>query len=135
MPRVGLRAFDKFHVHRDFNFQHVDAVAIFAELAHALGHDLRLFLGVFETLLVCSFFVANKLQEKRNVVGAAFVADAFHPRMLLVVYFFGVEGRVVKQNFDAVRTRFFQTSRGPVIEQVAEAAGAGFVVSGFFVGQ
>src|SRR5208282_1575127 len=132
---IGLGAFDELHVHRHFNLQHVDAVPILAELAHTLGDDLRLFLGVLEAFLVRAFFVADKLQKKRDVVGPALVADALHPGMFLVVDVLGIEGRVVEQNFDAVRAGFFQAAGGPVIEQVAEAAGAGLVVSGLFVGE
>ena len=86
--RVGLLsaerlgAFDELHVHRHFDLQHVDAVAVFAELAHALGDDLRLLLGVLEALLVGAFFVADELEEERDVVGAALVADALDPGML-----------------------------------------------------
>ena len=87
----GLRAFDELHVHRHFDLQHVDAVAVFAELAHALGDDLRLLLGVLEALFVGAFFVADELEEERNVVGAALVADALDPGVLLVVDVFGIE--------------------------------------------
>ena len=49
--------------------------------------------------------------------------------------FFGIERRVVEQNLHAVGAGFFQAARGPVIEQVAEAARAGLVVAGLFIGE
>ncbi len=54
---------------------------------------------------------------------------------LIVVDVLGIVGRVVEQNLDAVRARFFQAAGGPVIEQIGEAAGAGLVVSGLFIGE
>ena len=131
----ALRAFDELHVHRHFDLEHVDAVAVFAELAHALGDDMRFLLGVVETLLVRAFFVADELQEEGDVVGAALVADALDPGVLLVVDVLGIEGRVVEQNLDAVRAGFFQAARRPVVEQIAQAAGTGLVVSGLLIGE
>jgi hypothetical protein len=55
--------------------------------------------------------------------------------VLFVIDVFGIEGRVIKQNFDAVRSDFFQAVGRPMIKQVAETAGASLVVSGLFIGQ
>ena len=93
------------------------------------------FLRIFETLFVGAFLVADKLEEVRNVVGAALVADALDPGMLPVVDVLGVVGSVVKQNLDAIGASFFQAAGRPVIEQIGQAAGAGLVVSGLFVGE
>ena len=68
-------------------------------------------------------------------MGAAFVADALHPGMLLVVHVLGIERRVVEQNLDAVGARFLQASHGPVIEQVGQTTGTGLVVSGLLIRQ
>ena len=127
--------FDELHVDGHFDFQHVDAVAVFAEFAHALGDDVRFLLGVLEPFLVRAFFVADELEEERDVVGAALVADALDPGVLLVVDVFRIIRRVVEQNLDAVRARFFQAPRRPVIEQIAQAPGSGLVVAGLFVSQ
>ena len=119
---IGLRTLDKLHVHGHFNLQHIDAVTIFREFAHALDYDVRFFLGVVETFFVRAFFVSDKLEEKWDVVGPAFVANALYPCVLFVIDVLGIEGRVVEQNLDAVRPSFFQSTGGPMIEQVTEAA-------------
>ena len=135
MAGVGLRAIDELHVNRYFDLQYVDAIAVFAEFLHALDYDLWLLFGIGEALLVGAFFVADELKKIRNIVGAAFVADALDPGVLLVIDVLGIKRGVVEENLDAVGPRFLQSARRPVIEQVRQPAGAGLVVPGFFVGQ
>ena len=91
-PGRRLRALDELHVDRHLDLHHVDAVPILRELGHAAGHDLRLLLRELEALLVGAFFVADELEEERDVVGAALVADPLDPRVLLVVDAFGSNG-------------------------------------------
>src|SRR5581483_2654970 len=135
LPRVTLRAFDELHVDRYFNFENINAVAVFAELLHALHYDLRLLSGVVQSLLIGAFFVSNELEKEWDVVGAAFVANAFYPGMLLLIHILRIEGRVVEENFDAISASFFQATGGPKIEQVGQTSRAGFVVSGLFIRQ
>src|SRR4029077_21039080 len=97
-----FRALDEFHVHRHFDFEHVDTVARFAELPHTLSDDLRFLPGVLEALLVRTFLVADKLEEVGDVIGAALIADALDPGVLFVVHVLGIVGSVVEQNLDAV---------------------------------
>ena len=47
----------------------------------------------------------------------------------------GSSGRVVEQDLHAVGAGFFQAARGPYVEQVGQAAGAGLVVSSLFIGE
>ena len=47
----------------------------------------------------------------------------------------GSNGRVVEQNLDAIGAGFFQAAGGPVVEQIGQAAGAGLVVAGLFIGE
>ena len=84
-PPNDLRAFDELHVDRHLDLHDVDAVAVLGELGHAAGDDLRLLLRELEALLVGALFIADELEEERDVVGAALVADALDPRVLLVV--------------------------------------------------
>src|ERR1700730_9393267 len=135
LPAETLHALDELHIYGHFDLQHVDAVAVFAELAHALGNDVRLFPGVFQSLLVRALFVADKFQKEWNVIGAALVADALNPGVLFIVHILRVVRRVVEKDLHAVGTRFLQSARGPVIEQVAESSGTGLVISGFFIRQ
>src|SRR5207302_5478476 len=99
----------------------------------ALGDYLRLFLGKLKALLVGAFFIADEFEEERNVVCAAFVAETLNPRMFFVVDVLGIERRVIKQDLDAVSAGFFQTPHGPMVEQIAKAAGPGFVISSLLV--
>ena len=130
-----LYALNKLHIHRNFHLQHVYAIPILAELAHALGHNLRLFLRVFQTLFIRAFFVTNKFQKVRNVIGPALIANALHPRMLLIVHFLGIERSVIKQNLHAVRARLFQPPRRPVIQQISQPPRPGLVVTRLFISQ
>ncbi len=107
LPAKRLRAFDELHIHRHFHFQYIDAVAVFAELTHAFGNDLRFLLCVFQSLLIRALLIPDKFQEVRNIIRAALIPNALHPGMLFIVNIFGIERRVVKQNLDAVRARFF----------------------------
>src|SRR4029077_7962862 len=132
---VGLRAPDELHVNRYFDFQYVDAIAVFAEFLHALDYDLWLLFGIGEALFVGAFFVADELEKIRNIVGAAFVADALDPGVLLVIDVFGIKGRVIKQNLDAVGASLFQAAGGPVVKQLSQTARASCTVAGFFGGQ
>src|SRR5271166_2185822 len=100
-PAERFCALDKLHVHGHFHFEYVDAIARFAELAHAFGDDMRFLLRVVESLLVGSFFVADKFEEERNVVGPTLVANALDPGMLSLVHVLGIVRRVVEQNLDA----------------------------------
>src|SRR5207237_3952687 len=109
------------------------AVLVFAEFFHARHHALGLLLGVIHALFIGAFFVGDEFQKERNIVGAAFVANAFHPGMLDVVYLVAFHGIVIKQNLDAIGARFFQAADRPVIEQIGEAAGSIGVVAGFFI--
>ena len=54
---------------------------------------------------------------------------------LIFVDVLGIVGRVVEQNLDAIGARFFQAAGRPEVEQIGQAAGAGLVVSGLFVGE
>src|SRR5208282_3451801 len=139
--RVGLFAFERLgpfhilHVDRDFHLHYVDAIAVFGELAHTFDDRLRFLLREVEALLVHAFFVSNELQEERDVIGAAFVAQPLDPSVLLVVSFFWIKRRVVEQNLDAIRARLFQAAHRPMIQQVAQASGSGLVVAGLFIRQ
>src|SRR5450631_3828584 len=55
--------------------------------------------------------------------------------MLLVVHFFGIERSVVKQNLDAIGASVFEAFRVPMVERIAETAGASLVVSGLLIGE
>src|SRR5258708_5070317 len=111
-----FRPLDEFHVHRHFDFEYVDTIAWFAELPHALGDNLRFLFGILRSLLVRTFLVADKLKEVGDVVGAALVANALDPGMLLVVHVLGIGWSVVEQNLDAVGARLFQAFRRPAVE-------------------
>src|SRR3984885_11966597 len=124
LPSEALYPFDKFHIHGNFDLQYVHAIAVFAEFPHALADNLRFLLGVLQTLFVSTFLVSDKLQEVRDVIRPALVTNALNPGMFLVVYFLGIEGRVVEQNLDTVRSGLLQTPRRPVIKQVAQTPGA-----------
>ncbi len=103
-----LRPLDVLHVDRHFDFHDVDAVAILRELLHGADDDLRLFLRVLEPLLVGALFVADELEEERDVVCAALVADSLDPGVLVIVNRLRLERRVVEQDFQAVGSRFLQ---------------------------
>ena len=77
--------------------------------------------------------VSDEFEKVRNVLSAAFVADAFNEGVLLIVDFFGIERRVVDEYLDAIRARFFQPTDRPVIEEVGNAPGPVVVVSRLFV--
>src|SRR2546430_13332582 len=131
----GFRALDAFHVNRHFDFEHVDAVTWLAELPHTLGDDLWFPFRILQSLFVRTFLVADKLKEEGDVIGAALVANALDPGMLLVVHVLGIVGSVIEQNLDAVGARLFQAFRGPVVEQVAETSRTRLVVPSLFIGQ
>ena len=80
----GLCAFHILQVHRDFHLQHIHAVAVLGELTHGVGDDLGLQGGEFGALVFQAFLVADQLEEERDVVGAALVADALGPSLLVV---------------------------------------------------
>ncbi len=67
--------------------------------------------------------VADELEEERDVVGAALVADALDPGVLEVVDLGLLERRVVEQDLDAVGAGFLQAADAPDVEQVGQAAG------------
>src|SRR5450755_1542707 len=131
----GLCACNELHVNRHFDLENVHAVAVFGEFFHAPGYDQGLLLGVLKALFVGALFIADEFQEERNVVGAALVAQALYPGMLLVVYILGIEWRVVKQNLDAIGAGVFEALRGPMVEQIAQTAGASLVVSRLLIGE
>jgi hypothetical protein len=56
-----FRAFNKLHVHRHFHLQHIHPVAVFGELAHALGDDLRFFLRVVQSFFVRPVVITHEL--------------------------------------------------------------------------
>ncbi len=85
------------------------------------------------SLLVEALVVADELEEERDVVGPALVADALDPRMLLVVDVLRIVGRVVEQDFDAVGADFLQATNGPLVEEVREPPGPCLVVAGLLV--
>src|SRR6202035_3793573 len=124
-----------FHVDGNFDFEHVDAIAILAEFLHAGGDNLWLLLSVFQPFFVGTFFIAYEFKKERNVVAAALVPDTLDPGMFLFVDVLGIEGGVVKQNFQTVGARFFQPAHRPQVKQIPQAAGTGLVVAGLFVGQ
>ena len=135
MPGEGLGAFHKLHIDRDLDFQHVHAISIVGELRHALGHDLRFLLGVFEALFVDALLVSHQLEEERDIVSAALVADALYPGMLDVVDLVAIGGRVVKQDLEGVSAGLFQPLHRPVIQQIGQPAGFGLVIAGLFIGE
>ena len=53
--------------------------------------------------------------------------------MLRVIDVLGIERRVIKQDLDAIRARFFQAASRPQIQQIAKAAGASLVISSLLV--
>ena len=55
--------------------------------------------------------------------------------MLLVVDILGIVGSVVEQNLYAVGAGFFQAASRPVVEQIAQAPGPGFIVARLFIGE
>ena len=57
------------------------------------------------------------------------------PGVFLVVDVFGIVRSVIEQYLHAVRSGFLQTAYRPMVQQVAEAAGAGLVIAGLLVGQ
>src|ERR1700733_7195980 len=63
LPAKALHALNEFHVDRHFHFQHIDPIAIFAELPHAFGDDLRLLLRIVQPFLVGALVISDKLQE------------------------------------------------------------------------
>ena len=135
LSAIRLGAVHILHIDRHFDLQHIHAIAVLAELLHAGGNNLGLFLGVVQALFVGALFVAHEFEEERNVIGAAFVADPLDPCMLLVIDVLGIEGRVVKQDLQAVRARFLQAAHRPQIQQVAQAPRAGLVISCLLVSQ
>src|ERR1700683_3925911 len=135
LPAKTLHALDELHLTRHFHLQHVDPVPILAELPHAFSDDLRLFLRVVQSLLVRPLVISYKLQKVRNVICAAFVANPLYPGMLYVIHFLGIERSVVKQNLHTVGASFFQPSRRPVIEQIAQSSRTSLVVSRLFICQ
>ncbi len=92
-------------------------------------------LGVLEALFVRAFLVSDELQEVRDVIGAALVANALDPGMLDIVDVLRIVRRVVEQDLHAIGARFFQAASGPYVEQIGQAAGTGLVVSGLFIGE
>src|SRR5207245_3402639 len=101
----------------------------------ALGDNVRLFLGVLKSLLVGTFLVSHKLQEVRDVVSPALVANTLYPGVLLVVHIPGIVRRVIEQNLHAICTGFLQTPSRPVVEQVSQAAGTRLVITSLFISQ
>jgi len=133
---VGAGAFDELHDDGDFDFEDVDAVAVFGELLHDSGDDGGLLAGVGCGLFVgTGFVVADEFEEEGDVVGAALVADALDPGVLELVDFGLVEGGVVEEDLDAVGTGFDESADAPDVEQVRKAAGGGGVVAGLLVGE
>ncbi len=133
---VGQRAFGVSQIDRDLDLQHVDVVAVLGELAHRLDHDLRFLLGEFQALLASTLLVvADELQEERNAVGLALVADALDEGVLFLVALFRLERRVVDQHFDGVRACFLDAAHGHVGQQVRLPARAGVVVPALFVAE
>ena len=132
---IDLRPIHELHVDRNLDFQNIDPIALLAELFHAIKDDLRLLLCVIQALLVCTFLISNKLEEKWDVIGPALIANALHPGMLLVIDVLGIVRRVIEQNFHAIRARLFQPPGRPKIEQIRQAAWTGLVVPGFFIRQ
>src|SRR5947209_3132315 len=96
---------------------------------------MRFLLGVLQALFVGAIFVTNKFEKKWNVIGAALVANALHPGVLLIVDRLGIVGRVVEQNLYAVRASFLQSERRPVVEQIRQTARPSLVIPGFLVRQ
>ena len=135
MSAERFSTLDEFHVDRHFHLQHIYAIAIFAKLAHALSDDVRFFLGVFQTFFIRTFVVADELEKIGYVIGAAFITDALHPSMFLVIHVLRIKRRVVEQNFDAVGAIFLQPLYRAMRKQIRQAAGAGLVVSGLFIGK
>ena len=132
----GAGAFDVSHLDGDFDLEHVDAVASFAELGHGAGDDLGLLDGVGEGLLVTAVgVVADHLEEEGDVVIHALVAYALDPGMLEFVDLGLLERRVVEQDLDTVGPGFFQTAHAPDVEQVGETTGGSGVVAGLLVGE
>ena len=135
LPTERFRAFHKFHVHRNFNLEHVNAITIFAEFAHALGHDVRLLLRVLQALFVSAFVVSNKLQKVWDIIRAALVANTLYPSVLLVIHILRIEWRVVEQDLHTIRASFLQTLRRPVVKQIPQTPWSGLVVSSLFIGK
>ena len=96
---------------------------------------MRFLLRIFDALLVRTLFVTDEFEEVRDVVGAAFVADALNPGVLDFVDVLGIVRGVVEKNLDAIGAGFFQTACGPDVEQVRQAAGTSLVVSSLFIGE
>ena len=141
--RVSRLSFERaaaFHivgVDRDFHLEHVHLVLRLGKLRHALGHDLRFLLRVFETLLVAAFrIVSDEFQKERNVVRFGLRADALDEGVFDVVHFRIVEGSVVDQNFDRVGAHILlETLHGNVRQQIRQAPRLRVVVPAVFVRQ
>ena len=117
----GLRAFHILQVDGDFDLQHIDTVAVLGELSHGVGDDFGLQGGELGAFVFQAFLVANQLEEERDVVGAALVADALGPGLLVVVDLGIVKGRVVEQDLDAIGAGFLEATDGPDVEQIGQA--------------
>src|SRR2546427_33579 len=132
---VGLGTLDELHIDGHFDFHYINAVTVFGELPHALDDDLRLLFGKVEAFLIYTFFIADELEEKGDVVGAALVTQTLNPGVLLVVDFLAVEWSVVEQDLDAISASFLQTADRPVVEQIRQASRTSLVIPGFLIGE
>jgi hypothetical protein len=94
---------------------------------------VRLLLRELQALFVGTFFVPDELEEERDVVGAALVADPLDPRVLDVVDVLGVFRRVIEQNLDAVSAGFLEPFHRPLVEQIRQPPRTGLVVAGLLV--
>src|SRR5207302_10632426 len=117
------RALHEGHVDWHFHLEDVHSVLGLREFFHAAGNNLGLLTGEVDTLFVDVLFVTDELEEKRHVDGGAFGADALDPGMLGFVDGGRIEGRVVKQDFDAIRPGSDQTPDRKLIEQIRQANG------------
>ena len=126
---------NEVHVHRDADFDDVDNVAGIAKLFDGAHDDIGLDAGEFGAFFVHVVVITDELQKKRNVGGRTFLADAFNPRKLLRVDCGGAERRIVKKDFDGIRTEGAKFCDGETIEKAGETAGNRFVITGLLVSE
>src|SRR5205807_985031 len=115
-----LRPLDVLHVYRDFDFENLDAVSILRELSHAARDHAGLLLREIRSLLVGAFLIADQLEEERNIVRAALVANPLNPRVLALVHLDRIVGRVIQKDLDAIGAGFLEAPHRPVIEEIGQ---------------
>src|SRR5262249_28753719 len=102
---------------------------------HALGDDMRFLLGVVQALLISAFLISDELEEKRDVVGSALVANPFNPGVLGLIDILRIVRCVIQKNLHTVSASFFQAASRPVIEPIGQAAGTSLVISSLLIGE